>query len=421
METYDPAGRPLLGYDASPHVEAVVSDVSTMFMVLLSIIAWELSLGFILFFEPVVLNGEVRICLHIFMFLLILEFIAWIYSEGCSTKHVRQPFGPLFRTFSCIGILRDITHLLFLLLILPLFNLTKLCPFCFSSKYTRLEMVNLEVWEDLKEEWDYFMQTRGLYLGRIIRRGIPHEHRPWAWARLLGLDRWNQTPGYYLALLSQSLPQETSETLQGDLMRIVPDHLNKEAIRKPLKNVLHALALHDSECGYVQGMGCLVAFLLQYFSEEDTFYGMLALFRDERYSMRRLFADVKLEKLFIRFGQFDWILNRICPKIAKKLNKFNIQSYLYAQNWLQTIFVHPYVPENDTITAHLWDVFLSEGYVAVYLGGLGLLKAKRERILEASTRSEALTIIQEPLFPSTFLDEFLKIRLTMKEYSELSS
>lgn len=85
--------------------------------------------------------------------------------------------------------------------------------------------------------------------------------------------------------------KKIQEEIAKDLNRTFPKHIlfkDKQSLgQEQLFQVLRAYAIFNPEVGYCQGMGFLVALLLNYMPEEDAFYFLITLL--ENYNLKNLY------------------------------------------------------------------------------------------------------------------------------------
>merc|ERR1719193_2109179 len=116
----------------------------------------------------------------------------------------------------------------------------------------------------------------------------------------------NAKPGEYNRLCYSSPNPRDADSIDQDLGRIFPTHrffqsrgTNRSAGRTSLRNVLFAYACYDPEIGYCQGMGYIAILFLLYMPEDDAFWLLVAVMRDEgKYRLRGIFSrNLALTKL----------------------------------------------------------------------------------------------------------------------------
>lgn len=121
-----------------------------------------------------------------------------------------------------------------------------------------------------------------------------------------------------------------------------------------LFRVLHAMSLHFSTTGYVQGMASIAATLLAYYSEEDAFVMLV-----------RMWELRGLEKLYMNgFGglmegladfEREWLGD---GDVGQKLNGLGITGTAYGTKWYLTLFGYS-IPFGCVL--RVWDVFMLLG------------------------------------------------------------
>ncbi|KAK8206585.1 hypothetical protein M8818_004419 [Zalaria obscura] len=121
-----------------------------------------------------------------------------------------------------------------------------------------------------------------------------------------------------------------------------------------LFRVLHAVALHFPDVGYVQGMAALAATLLCYYDEEAAFVMMVRLWQLR--GLEQLFK-AGFEGLMAALKEFedDWLAG---SDVARKLNELGIASTAYGTRWYLTLF-NMSIPFPAQL--RVWDVFMLLG------------------------------------------------------------
>lgn len=101
------------------------------------------------------------------------------------------------------------------------------------------------------------------------RKGIPNSIRGYAWKMLINGDQYliSDREEYFKYLLSlKDGNHELTQSIFRDVTRTFTEHVYfKDKFgqgQKALFSVLKAMAMHDREVGYMQGMGYIVAVLL---------------------------------------------------------------------------------------------------------------------------------------------------------------
>lgn len=116
-----------------------------------------------------------------------------------------------------------------------------------------------------------------------------------------------------------------------DVTRTFPQHIffkDRFGVgQKSLFCVLKALAVQDDKCGYVQGMGYMVATLLTYMDMEDSFCTMISIMKN--YKMREMFIP-KMPGLSKSFYIHLSLMKKYMPKLHNHLISCKFEPSMYA-------------------------------------------------------------------------------------------
>jgi len=141
---------------------------------------------------------------------------------------------------------------------------------------------------------------------------------------------------------------------------------------------MRAYAAHYPTVGYGQGMCTIGAILLMVIEDEtETFYALVSLFSN--YSLQQLYAseDGLLLGLQSAFTVFEKLLEHFLPKIKRCFDSAPIPTNFYLTQWFLEIFFGR-VP--FWVCIRLWDLFLLDGYSAVYSFSLSLLALNEQQL-----------------------------------------
>lgn len=134
-------------------------------------------------------------------------------------------------------------------------------------------------------------------LRKRVFKGIPNKLRSSAWPKLLNVEKtMKENVGVYQKMLKLAR-RHTPEARQvdADVNRQFREHISyRERFsvkQRSLFNVLTAYSMYNMEVGYCQGMAGVAGILLMYMDEEEAFWGLNALFVDEKYAMHGLFIE----------------------------------------------------------------------------------------------------------------------------------
>ena len=110
--------------------------------------------------------------------------------------------------------------------------------------------------------------------------------------------------------------------------------------KERLRNVLYAVANHDCDVGYTQGMGFIAALLLTLMTEDDAFWSLTALLdQNGKYQLRGLYLD-GLPLLLNRHCAHSLTL---CLSVRRRhevmMPLMRSQSGFQSENALKTVYV----------------------------------------------------------------------------------
>jgi hypothetical protein len=210
-----------------------------------------------------------------------------------------------------------------------------------------------------------------------IAAGIPHPLRGLVWQSIASA-RDTHLEGLYAQLSRETTPYE--KVIERDLARTFPEvdmfrHEDGDG-QLDLGNVLRAFSLYDSEVGYCQGLGFIVAPLLMNMSHSEAFCVLVRLM--EAYEMRLMYTPT-LAGLKLRLYQFEKLVEQSAPVLARHLKTLEIYPAMYASQW----FLSLYAVTCPLQTLHrIYDIFLAEGPETMMRIGLALLMKNQEKILQ---------------------------------------
>ncbi|KIV94763.1 hypothetical protein PV10_02495 [Exophiala mesophila] len=195
-------------------------------------------------------------------------------------------------------------------------------------------------------------------------KGIPDKWRATAWHSFLSSSASKHKDSLPDDVLIESFHQLQSQPSPDDVQididvpRTISSHImfrrRYRGGQRLLFRVLHAMSLHFSETGYVQGMAALAVTLLAYYDEELTFVMLV-----------RMWQLRGLEELYrAGFGGLMSALNDFETlwlgkgEVGKKLDDLNITPTAYGTRWYLTLFNYtmPFPAQ-----LRVWDVFMLLG------------------------------------------------------------
>ncbi|CAF0829682.1 unnamed protein product [Brachionus calyciflorus] len=244
--------------------------------------------------------------------------------------------------------------------------------------------------------WD---QVTSLYRceklrGMIRGEGIPHSLRPFIWTRLTtALEKKLNSKFKYVDLFKNSEQDHFNafRQIEKDLLRTLPTNLcycNASSVGIPrLRRVLQTIAWLYPNIGYCQGMGTIVASLLLFLEEEDTFWMMCSILEDLlpasyfSHSLLGVQADMKV---------LSQLIATYLPDIDLKFKKHDIEISLICINWFLTLYSNVF---EMRILLRIWDLFFYEGSVALFQITLAMIKISEEKIINSESSSSIFSIL----------------------------
>ena len=159
--------------------------------------------------------------------------------------------------------------------------------------------------------------------------------------------------------------------------------------QRSLRNVLWAYAVADPEVGYCQGMAFVAGLLLVYMPEEPAFFMMRALMRSPRYALAGMYSP-GLPRFAMVMAVYEALLARYLPRLAAHLKAIGVEHTMYASQWFITVFSYSF---SFAVVTRAWDMFLAEGWKAVFRVALALMKL-HERALLAADFDTAMHVLK---------------------------
>ena len=192
------------------------------------------------------------------------------------------------------------------------------------------------------------------------------------------------------------LARETLEAIDKDVTRTLCNHrlfwrggaaLGLGALR----NVLRAYACADPEIGYCQGMSSIAGALYIYSggSEERCFY-MFLQFMHGRLRFRRMFLP-GFRCLRRLVGEFEVLLRRKLPRLARHLEAEGVLPMMYADKWYLTALLYNFP---FPVVSRVWDGMLYAGHTKLlHRATLAVMvRAERAGRLSRSVHFEELLV-----------------------------
>jgi ankyrin repeat protein len=233
-------------------------------------------------------------------------------------------------------------------------------------------------------------------LRKLLAKGIPNKYRAKLWTLCTQLEDTSREAQRrnvdYQELVNGNLDRVHAQQIDNDVDRTWRNHaLFAERFGKgqrALYNVLKSYAIYDAEVGYCQGMSAIVALLLLYFSEEESFWILVKVLED--WQMREYYKPgmVGLTK---SFKVLEELLLKKSPSVYQKLNEDEIQLSSFVPRWFMTVYGGS-IPLS--IRLSLWDLIFFDGPHVVFSTAVGLLDLHKDEIL-SSPSEDCLRLLQD--------------------------
>jgi len=242
--------------------------------------------------------------------------------------------------------------------------------------------------QKLRAPGQWLAQVPKAELKKLVRKGIPSEHRAEVWWSILKCDeRWKKKPNAYSQYLSEHLDPKALEVIDGDLMRTFPDHRKFSTVegRTELRNVLRAFARHAPEVQYVQGMNFIAAlFLLVLEDEERAFWALLCAM--ETLDVEGYYTD-GMELLRADMKVLGMLLEAHCSRTFKQLALLDIDIVTICDKWHLTWFA---VCLPIATLLRVWDVLFFEGFKVLFRISIGIFFRVEANLLQCGSAEEIL-------------------------------
>eukprot|EP00439_Symbiodinium_sp_Y106_P072796 s955_g13.t1 len=218
-------------------------------------------------------------------------------------------------------------------------------------------------------------------LKALLRKGVPHEHRPELWWSILGCEAERlRSPVSFRQYLEEPVDSATAETIERDLPRTFPNHqkFRCAAGRAELRNVLRAFSRRCPAVRYCQGMNFIAALLLIVSQDEERAFWMFVCAFDalgvEGYyteGMTLLRADMQV---------LASCMQAKCAKVSRTLNQFNVDLLSISSEWYITWFAKS-LPVSTVL--RVWDTLFFEGFKVLFRVSIGIFKQIEQDVLKS--------------------------------------
>jgi hypothetical protein len=181
-----------------------------------------------------------------------------------------------------------------------------------------------------------------------------------------------------------------------------------------LRNILLAYAALDPKVGYNHKMLHLASVPLIFMPEEEAFRLLVQLMYSPKYKLRKLFlAKQKALKKFRKI--FPQLVAQFLPKLYRTQNRHNVlNTILISTSWAYNLFTASNLP----LALRIWDLFMLDGYDAIYVVGVCLLVVLEERIMPRdANKTFDLVQLEAPEFGTPdFIETLMRTICDMREH-----
>eukprot|EP00347_Sterkiella_histriomuscorum_P000255 403376585 len=177
---------------------------------------------------------------------------------------------------------------------------------------------------------------------------------------------------------SRKLSSKVIEEVSKDLKRTHTSALMKTEVGwEQLRRVLLAIGYVVPEVGYCQGMNFIASVLITVLeNEEQAFWAFLEMLitRD----MKTLFLP-GVPELHLKNFQMAQLIKFHMPKLFSHLRQIQMTTDYFTSKWIMTLFAC-FLPYE--VLPHIFDMFLMDGWTAVFRIGIALLKEMEPLLMQ---------------------------------------
>ena len=239
-----------------------------------------------------------------------------------------------------------------------------------NKSETDLLQINarMEKWNYMIEHYDEFKTKNFNKLKSRTRKGIPDSLRSYIWQLFGEKDKY-----YEKDLFSKLDKIPMNEDTVPACQFFKEKYGNGQ---RKLYKVLSYYSKYNTDTGYVQGMGFIVAVFLTYMDEESSFFMLHSLMK--KYNMEGFYLPgfPILKKTFYILLNLE---KKFLPKIYELFKKEGMIPSMYASEWFICLFSRNLEFKS---LVRIFDIFLLEGYKVIYRFALAFLKLKEDKFME---------------------------------------
>jgi hypothetical protein len=242
-------------------------------------------------------------------------------------------------------------------------------------------------WEQISRDWDDWekLPTSFDEETQKLWSTLPVHSKP--------EDPFHKYENYVEAIIRcKKLPNTQIEQIIRDAPRTFPDDsfFADTDVQDSLCRVLTAIALEYPKVGYTQGMNFIGAFLLLHAKTEDGAFCLFSrLMNHPRLKMEAVYRQ-GLPLLMSLIQALDRLLARHAPAESARLKSLGVDSLLFAQNWIMTLFT--YSMDWQTVS-FIWDEFFKYGWIEILRVCVYLVRSQSNKIMSSGLDFEQAFIL----------------------------
>lgn len=260
--------------------------------------------------------------------------------------------------------------------------------------------------------FDNYMKNYQKKLKLKIRNGIPDSLRGQVWLKICNIKKMREgRENLYEELISRinwnsilKIPEE--DTIIKDMHRTFPKNImfvNRlgEGQRR-LYRILCCFSLRNKKAGYTQGMSFIAAIIMSYMTEEEAFWTLEYIMRNN--NLQEMFYDdfFGLKKSLFVLLKY---MKKFIPYLSEHFIKNNIMPTLYASGWYLTCFTNSMRFE---LIVRIMDCFLMEGKKIIHRFSLAILSMCQNDLLKKDSPPDIIEIIKNTISTAN-VDEIVKV------------
>eukprot|EP00002_Diphylleia_rotans_P034052 TRINITY_DN7289_c0_g1_i1.p1 TRINITY_DN7289_c0_g1~~TRINITY_DN7289_c0_g1_i1.p1 ORF type:complete len:727 (-),score=149.44 TRINITY_DN7289_c0_g1_i1:708-2888(-) len=236
--------------------------------------------------------------------------------------------------------------------------------------------------------------TKTDYLRKLVRFGIPAELRGQLWQALSSVrEHRSRFPIMYKDIWDAFQDEELSHAsqIERDLERTFPGHrvLNSPELIGFLRRILWSYAWVKPDVGYCQSMNFIVATLLLFMSEEESFWMLGHLIED---ILPHDFYASNLFGALVENRVLHHLIQQKLPKIHGHLQELDVSIQPLTMQWIMCLFLNTLPFET---CMRIWDILFYDGSKILFRISLGILKTLEKKILACNNAMEVMNVLKE--------------------------